>query len=388
MMSKLPTNPLTAAGVLVVGLGVAAYVGGWQLGWVEMMVVAAGCLLATLLALPFIVGRMRLDVHRTLDPPRVMSGERAVAVLDVQNPTGSPIRPRIIEDAVDDRYVRVEVPALGAGASYQTVYPLPTDQRGVLTIGPAVISRRDPLHIMRREVRHADEQTFWIHPRYRPLPPLPVGFAKDLEGPTSDTSPAGDVAFHALREYEPGDDYRHIHWMSTARVNKPMVRHYVDNRRPQLLVVVDDRSSVLPAAQFETAMEIAASLSVSALLHQEPLAIWTTTGPVVGRSKPGGRDDVLDRLAEAQPVDDGDPTTAVLTGIRTEPGTSAVVLVTGGMSAADLVLLASQARRHARLIIVRVWPSGEVQTGTVPGARVIDVDDLDGFRHAWEGVAA
>ena len=187
---------------------------------------------------------MRLEVERTLDPPRVTVGDRAVAVLDVTNPTGSPIRPRIIEDAIDDRYIRVEVPSLSAGARHQAVYSLPTAQRGVMKVGPAVIARQDPLQLMRREVRHADEQTFWVHPLYVPLPALPVGFAKDLEGPTSETSPAGDVAFHALREYELGDDYRHIHWMSTARVGKPMLRHYVDNRRPQLLVVVDDRCIV------------------------------------------------------------------------------------------------------------------------------------------------
>jgi uncharacterized protein (DUF58 family) len=371
---------------VVVCIGALAYIAGWQLGWIELMVLAAGCALATAIAVPFVIGRMRLDVIRTLDPPRVMAGHRAVAVLDVKNPGSSPIRPRIIEDSVADRYVRVEVPSLGSGERHQTVYPLPTSKRGTMMIGPAVIARQDPLQLMRREVRHANEQRFWVHPRYLPLSALPVGFAKDLEGPTSDTSPAGDVAFHALREYQFGDDYRHIHWMSTARANKPMVRHYVDNRRPQLLVVIDDRATSLSGQQFEVAMEIAASLAVSSLLHQEPLALWTTAGPLMGRTKPGARDDVLDRMAELTPAVDGDVTAAVLTGIRTESGTSAVVVVTGGVEPADLVLVASQAKRHARVIIVRVWPDGAVEPGSVPGARVIDVDRLNSFRRAWEGV--
>lgn len=383
--------PLTAAGALVVALGVTGYVGGWQLGWVELMVLSAGCLLASLIAVPFVVGRMWLDVTRTLEPQRVMAGEQAVAVLDVTNPTGRMLRPRVIEDGVDDgshdRHVRVEVPSLGGGATHQTVYGLPTQRRGVMTIGPAVVARHDPLQLMRREVNQADAQTFWVHPRYVPLPALPVGFAKDLEGPTSETSPAGDVAFHALREYELGDDFRHIHWMSTARANRPMVRHYVDNRRPQLLVVVDDRVDVLSGEQFEVAMEIAASLAVSSQLNQEPLAIWTTGGPVLGRSRPGGREDVLDRLAGLQPAPEGDVTAAVLTGIRAEPGTSATILVTGAVDAAELVVLASQAKRYGRIVIVRIWPSGEVRTGTVPGARVVDVADLETFARIWEGVA-
>ena len=59
----------------------------------------------------------------------------------------------------------------------------------VLTAGPAVIARQDPLQLMRREVCHADAQTFWVHPRYVPLPPMPVGFAKVTEGLSMTCSP-------------------------------------------------------------------------------------------------------------------------------------------------------------------------------------------------------
>ena len=128
---------------------------------------------------------------------------------------------------------------------------------------------------MRREIAQTDTQTLWVHPRVAALRPLPVGFAKDLEGPTSDASPAGDVAFHALREYELGDDHRHIHWMSTARTGTLMVRHYVDNRRPNLTVVVDTEiDSYRSERQFDLAIEVAASLGVSSMLHGQPVAVW------------------------------------------------------------------------------------------------------------------
>lgn len=376
--------PLTAAGLLMVGLGAAGYLAGWQLGWVELMVVAAGCMLALVTAVPFVVGRMKLDVVRTLQPARVMVGEPSHAFLEVVNPGSGSIRPRIIEDAIADKRVRVEVPGLSSGDRHETVYSLPTARRGVVRVGPAVIARQDPLQLMRREVRQADADQLWVHPRYVPLSPLPVGFAKDLEGPTSETSPAGDVAFHALREYELGDDYRHIHWMSTARANKPMVRHYVDNRRPQLTVVLDDRTHAIGPDEFEVAVQITASLGVSSLLHQQPIAIWNTGGPLVGQSQPGGRDDVLDRLTVAARVDDGSLTQAALTALRSEIGTSALVVVTGGTEADELMLLTSQARRHARVIIVRVWPTGQLEAGVVPGARVIDVDSVELFSRSWD----
>ena len=89
--------------------------------------------------------------------------------------------------------------------------------------------------------------------------------------------------------------------MSTARVNAPMVRHYVDNRRPELLVVLDDRNVSMSGDQFEVAMEIAASLAVSSLAQDQPVAVWGTGGPILGASRPGGREQILDRLAGARP---------------------------------------------------------------------------------------
>ena len=95
--------PLTTAGYVVAVLCLAAYVGGWQLGWVELMVVAAGCLLALVIAVPFVIGRIRLDLRRTLAPQRVTAGERAVAVLTVANNGRAPSRPMTVEDRVGSR---------------------------------------------------------------------------------------------------------------------------------------------------------------------------------------------------------------------------------------------------------------------------------------------
>jgi len=48
---------------------------------------------------------------------------------------------------------------------------------------------------------------------------VPAGRARDLDGPTFDSSPQGSAAFHTLRDYVPGDERRHIHWRSTARTD-------------------------------------------------------------------------------------------------------------------------------------------------------------------------
>lgn len=384
MSNRLPL--FTTAGVIVAALGTVAYVGGWRLGWVELMVVAGGCLVAVAVATPFVIGKIKLDVVRALEPDRVMVGEPARAVLDITNPGKVGIRRRVLEDSIDSVPFPIAVGPLSAGERMHAVYDLPTTQRGVVAIGPAVIARQDPLQLLRREVRQVDAQKFWVHPRYKPIAALPVGFAKDLEGPTSDTSPIGDVAFHALREYQPGDDYRHIHWMSTARTGTPLVRHYVDNRRPQLTVVLDNRRSALSGSQFEVAVEVVASLAVSSMLHQQPVAVWNSTEAMLGRAKPGSRNDILDRLTLVGLTDGGDLTAIAMRAAQVERGTSAMVLVTGGLPAVELMSLAIQLRRRARVVIVRVWPLGAMTPSVVPGARVIDVESLTQFQRGWRQV--
>jgi uncharacterized protein (DUF58 family) len=381
--------PLTASGWTVAVLAVVAYAGGWILGWVELMVVAAGCLLVLAIALPFVIGRLQLDVVRTLEPERVTVGDRAVAVMRVTNPKRTPISSRTIEEHIGSRPVRLDIPPLGPGRATEAVYPLPTQRRGVVPIGPALIVKSDLLNLMRREIAQTDVQTLWVHPRVAALGPLPVGFAKDLEGPTSDASQAGDVAFHALREYELGDDHRHIHWMSSARTGQLMVRHYVDNRRPNITVVVDTEiESYRSERQFDLAIEVAASLGVSSLLHGQPVAVWLDRDVVVGQNRPAGRNDILDRLTLAEGATGTDVADAALHALRAEAGTSALVVVTGNVPTDRFLRMATVARRAARVILVRTWPPGDRLPGALPGAKVIDVDELAMFQAAWSRVTS
>jgi uncharacterized protein (DUF58 family) len=390
---KRITNPLTAIGTLALALAIVGYIAGWRLGWIELTVISCACMLALLLALPFVLGRMQLDVERGLAQNRVLVGDQATATFTFHNPRSTPVRGRELLDLVTSvngdwkRHHPVKVPALGSGGSASDSYQLPKLGRGRYLVGPAVVSRADPLQLMRRQVAHTEQDTLWVHPRYDPVAALPVGFAKDLEGPTSETSPVGDVAFHSLREYSPGDDFRHIHWMSTARANRPMVRHYVDNRRPHLAVLLDNGTEALGPDEFEIAVEIVASLAVSSFLHREPIAVWAGDEALLGRGAAGDRDTVLDQLATVQQAGrfDARPVAAAL--VRTEHGVSAMVYVTGGVASADLLPMVREVRRRARVVVVRVWSPGASRHQPVPGAHVIDIETRSGFVAAWLGFA-
>lgn len=392
MLERLP---LTRGGATLGVFALIAYAAGWRFGWIELMVLTAACLLALLIAVPFVVGRLRLDVQRELDPQRVTVGEPAVAILTVTNPSKAPVGWRSIEDRVASpgETVTIEISGLAAGETREAMHRLPTSQRGVISVGPAIVAKADPLGLMRREVRQAEPDTLWVHPRVVAVNPVPVGFAKDLEGPTSDTSPAGDVAFHTLREYQVGDDHRHVHWLSSARAGSLMVRHYVDNRRPHLTVVLDDRAESYRGESFELAVEVAGSITVNSQLQQQPIALRFGSNPIIGQAVGASADDVLDQLTLVQPeggLDQSLLNQSLLNkcqmALQGERGTSAIVIVTGSLEADELLAVVGQIGRTANVLIARCWPEGQVEATALPGAEAFDIDSLDRFQIAWNRV--
>lgn len=103
--------------------------------------------------------------------------------------------------------------------------------------GPAVSVRGDPLGFVRITVGMTDRVELFVHPVTVPLEPLGTGPPRDLEGCTTNDVSMSYLAFYALREYVPGDDRRHIHWRSTAKLatstqdGRFLVRQYLDSRR-------------------------------------------------------------------------------------------------------------------------------------------------------------
>lgn len=390
-------GPFTVTGAIVAVLGLVCYVAGWQLGWIELMVVAAGCLAALLIAVAFVIGRLAIDVERSVDPDRVMVGEPAGALLTAHNPGRRPTRSIVVDEHIGPDLVPVTVPSLAPGGEHRTFYQLPTQRRAKVRVGPAEVVRADPLRLLRRRVGHAPATDLWVHPRWALVDALPSGFAKDLEGPTSDASPAGDIAFHALRPYQLGDDRRHIHWMSTARSGTLMVRHYVDNRRPTLAVMLDDATAPYDDDSFEVAVEIVASLVLSALSQQLPIAARSTSNWLLGRLHPQARDGMLESLTLIERT--STESSLVLSAaelLRVESATSAIAVVTGSRAPSELLPMVTHLRSRARVIVITV---GRASTGTkddasggslraLPGATVLDVATLDEFRAAWNGIRA
>jgi uncharacterized protein (DUF58 family) len=254
------------AGVLVI---VAATLGlglGIAFGWVEWMV--AGGIAATLLAMsvPFLFGARSYDVDLVLGHERVVAGDGVTGDVVVRNDGRRVALPGRLDIPVGPGLVEFGVPLLRPGHSVAQPLEIPALRRGIVRVGPATTVRSDPVGLLRREHAFDDVHELFVHPRTIALPSTSAGLIRDLEGNPTRRLVDADMSFHAIREYAPGDSRRHVHWKSTAKTGRLMVRQYEESRRSRMAVVLSvARPEFADDDEFELAVSCAASLGVRAV---------------------------------------------------------------------------------------------------------------------------
>ncbi|HYQ42847.1 MAG TPA: DUF58 domain-containing protein [Polyangiaceae bacterium] len=85
--------------------------------------------------------------------------------------------------------------------------------------------------------------------------------------------------FDELRSYVPGDDVRSIDWHVTARMRKPYVRTYKEERDRPVLLVVDQRPTMFFGSQ--SAMKSVAAARLAALAAWRVIAVGDRVGALI-----------------------------------------------------------------------------------------------------------
>jgi len=384
MFKKVPIQP---AGWVVFGVGVASLLGAFALNWRELLVLAIGCAAILVVSLLFIIGRSDIRLTRSVLPDRVTVGEPAIVEMHAVNRANARSPRQTILESVDGEPMPIILGSLKPGGESTQSYDPPTHRRGLHKLGPARITKADPCRLMQRDVSQTTVDELWVQPRVVPLPAFAGGLAKDIDGPTFDHSPAGDVAFHAIRPYRPGDDARHVHWMATARAGEMMVRHYVDNRQPYMSVLIDtNQASWASLDEFDRAIDIAASLGASALSRSHPVSVHAGASTLVGRQFRSTRQQLLDDLTILSTDDDYDLGFSMARLVGAERNTSIAVLLTGtGAALNELAPASAKLATTCPVVLVRVGDASahddsdaeDIVVGR--GVRFIEVADVDDF---------
>jgi uncharacterized protein (DUF58 family) len=89
------------------------------------------------------------------------------------------------------------------------------------------------------------------------------------------------MEFAEVREYQPGDEVRSIDWNVTARLQKPYVKRYVEERELTVLLLIDCSASshfgTRTRFKDDVALEVAAVLGLSALRNNDRVGIVAFT---------------------------------------------------------------------------------------------------------------
>lgn len=164
------------------------------------------------------------------------------------------------------RAVAFPVGGIEAREVHHIAYRVVPPTRGRYEIGPGSTVVTDPFGVARAPDRPLARSFLLVFPVVEHLLPMATASPHSAEGqprPLAPT-PAGEE-FFTMREYQPGDDVKKIHWRSTARAGRLMVRQEDRPAEPRAMVLLDDRRKahvrrVDGADSFEACVSSAASL--------------------------------------------------------------------------------------------------------------------------------
>ncbi len=383
---------LTSRGWGLLVASVLLVVGAFLFGIEELYPVAAAGLVLIVSARVW-VGSRRWDVRvvRHVRPARVPAGVAARVELAVVNHSARPSPILAAQDPFDGgrRWARFLIAPLDPGEVRWAAYTLPTSRRGVFELGPLQLELSDPFGLTRVVTVGCPLSKLTVHPRVDALRSrlVPAEPEPDKRVPQPVLGRVGDE-FYGLREYRLGDDLRRVHWASTARNDRLMIRQPENVLQGRLTVAIDLRSAVHDPASLEGALSAAASVVMAAIRNRIHVRVLTTTGLDTGFGSTGAHGAaVLDVLAAAEPR----PGTTLIDDLPIGAATgSLTVITTQSAGDAELAAVTRAGRRDRTTLVIFDRPGqGQPRLGVdrYPArCRVVTIRDGGSFRAAWEGL--
>jgi uncharacterized protein (DUF58 family) len=268
------TNP-TRQGWTILASAVIALVIGRLFGILELFVIGAAMAAAVVVAWAVVrLWRPNVNVHRWIRPSVLTAGDigRVEVLVQQVGSTRSPAF-ELVEPVGQTRTARMAVAPLRPDDEVSAGYRIPTERRGVLTIGPLTAIRHDVLGLARSLTEVAGTEEVLVSPRAHLLdmPALGQGtLGRHLLALAQRLGP-GD--FHSLRDYVEGDEPRSIHWRASARSEELKVRQHTVEGLRRCVVLLDQHIPL--GADGEEAFERAVTAAAS-VVHSADRAGLTT----------------------------------------------------------------------------------------------------------------
>ncbi|MDP2744242.1 MAG: DUF58 domain-containing protein, partial [Dehalococcoidia bacterium] len=176
----------------------------------------------------------------------------------------------------------VTVPGRGS-RSWQNVTPC--HLRGYFTLGPFEVTSEDPFGIFRQTRTCGTPEHILVYPASVELPGFQL-FPFHEQGPKLSSQATHRITPNAawVRDYSPGDSLSRIHWRSTARVGKLMVKEFDPDLSDEVWIALDLNRGTPTGAGKESALEY--GITIAASLARKYLEAGTRLGLLAYGDKP------------------------------------------------------------------------------------------------------
>ncbi len=309
---------------------------------------------------------LSIDVARELHPPRVHAGTPSRIDLRVRN-LGRLRAPVLnLRDGVSGTHgANLIVPPLAAEGVARAAYRLPTERRGILTVGPLEVMLSDPFGLTNVTMQASGVSELTVYPHIDDIAPVPQTTGNDPMAGAEHPNALGRNGedFYALRQYVVGDDLRRVHWPSTARHDELMVRQDELPWQGRATVLLDVRSSTNNAESIELVISAGASIVTANARRQDLVRLVSTDGGDSGFAAGHPHvESILEHLASVAPTNEANYRRVIDRLARSSTG-GALVVVVALMPGAELEQLVRLRNRFGSLRIVQFDPSSWGSTG-------------------------
>ena len=365
---------LTPVGWAVIAAMLAGTVAALAFGWLEGFIVAVMGLVALVVAVASVASPSPLSVSLRMKNDRIVAGQVAVGRVRVVNESGRRSGSTLVEVTIGRGSGEFLVPPISANGTWNESFSVMTKRRGVINVGPARTVRMDGLGLLRRVRSWDDPILVHVHPPTVRFSFDATGTQMDVEGVASEKLTSSDVSFHALRDYEPGDDRRAVHWPSTARLGRLIVRQFEETHRSHHMVLLDTRVDAWDRRSFETAVSVAASLALAGSGEARTVSMhtadeWIPTGSPMA---------MLDALSEMETSTRSEFAGIVRRCIMERGGISVLSIVVGaGVDDGEAARLANIAPVDVIVSVIRVVPGRARRRRKITRGVIIDCPSLE-----------
>jgi uncharacterized protein (DUF58 family) len=217
---------------------------------------------------------------------------------------------RLRHSAGRGQAVLAHVPAGGQAIG---TYRATLHRRGRYRFGPLRVSTRFPLGLVWGHFTLPNLAELIVSPRIGRLSPEWAALIEaELVGDQRRHPQRGNAEgdYYGLRAWQSGDSMRWVHWRSTAKMGRPMVRQFERRRNQEVAIILDPWLPERPLESDEGLMELAISLAATAVAdltsrgHSRLTFAVASSQPEcwTGPASPLFCRELLGRLADVQPV--------------------------------------------------------------------------------------